>query len=91
MPQPFADKWAALWQVAADARTPMRTLARVEFPNRRYYLSESLNAPLATDGETPDIFLIASYFHSRDEVGARSDIAARLVDELGERAKLASA
>jgi len=91
VPRLFADKWAAVWQVAIDARIPMRTIARVEFPNRRYYIAETLNAPLAVDGETPDILLTATFFHSRDQARAHDDTAAQLVQELGVRASLATA
>jgi hypothetical protein len=91
VPQPFAHKWQTLWQPGIDARLPMRHIARVEFPNRRYYVSETLNAPLATDGETPDIFLTATYFHSRDDIGPRNEIAPQLIQELGDIASLATA
>lgn len=91
VPAPFAEKWATTWQPCIDSRAPMRIISRVEFPNRRYLMSETMNAPLAADGETPDIFLTASYFHSRDEAHARHDIASQLIEELGERVLPATA
>jgi hypothetical protein len=90
VPTRFAEKWAALWQPTINARTPTRTVGRVEFPNRRYYVSEALFAPLADDGETPDILMIAAYFHAPGHSVTRGDpIAAQLMNELGERAALA--
>jgi len=86
VPPEFAEKWSALWRPAISARVPMRTVARVEFPNRRYYVSETFNAPLADDGENPDILITAACFHARDEAGAQGEMAARLMAELGERA-----
>ena len=86
VPQPFAEKWSALWQASVDFRAPMRTVVRVEFPNRRYYMCEALNAPLAEDGENPNILMIASYFHGREDGAARANIATQLMNELGEQA-----
>jgi len=83
VPRDFAEKWAATWRPSISARQPGRIVARVEFPNRRYFVSETLNAPLAEDGESPDVFLTATYFHSRDDLNARADIAAQLIAELG--------
>jgi hypothetical protein len=92
VPSRFAEKWAALWQPPISARTPTRTVGRVEFPNRRYFMSESLFAPLAADGEAPDILMLVVYFHAQSDNGAPGDaIAARLMHELGERAALAMA
>ena len=90
IPDEFAQKWSALWQVAIDAQQPMRVVARVELPNRRFYVSEALNAPLAEDGQTPDIMMIASYFHGRDERGGPGDIATRLMDEVAKPAIFAT-
>lgn len=91
VPRDFSEKWAATWRPPISARTPCRIVARVEFPNRRYYVSETLNAPLATDGESPDVFMTATYFHARDDISARSDIAAQLIEELGPLGALATA
>jgi hypothetical protein len=91
VPPDFAEKWAATWRPAISGRCPMRLIARVEFPNRRYYVSETLNAPLAEDGESPDIFMTATYFHARDDLGARADIATQLIAELGTLAEPAPA
>ncbi|MBI1211132.1 MAG: PAS domain-containing protein [Alphaproteobacteria bacterium] len=83
VPRDFSEKWAATWRPSISARTTARIVARVEFPNRRYYVAETFNAPLADDGENPDVFLTATYFHSRDDLGARADIATQLIAELG--------
>lgn len=86
VPPEFAEKWSALWRPAISARIPMRTVARIEFPDRRYYMSETFNAPLAGDGENPDILMTVAFFHAREGSGAHGEIAERLVAELGERA-----
>jgi hypothetical protein len=82
-PRDFAEKWAATWRPSISARTPARMIARVEFPGRRCMVSETFNAPLAEDGENPDVFMTVTYFHSRDDLGARADFAAQLTAELG--------
>ena len=85
VPERFAEKWSALWQATVDARAPARTVGRVEFPNRRYYMSEAFYAPLAQDGETPDMVMLVAYFHGFTDEGARDgDIAVRLQTEIGE-------
>lgn len=89
VPRDFAEKWAATWRPSISARSPSRLIARVEFPNRRCYVAETFNAPLAEDGENPDVFMTATYFHSRDERGSRADIAAQLIAELGPLAMIA--
>ena len=83
VPRDFAEKWAATWRPSISARSVARLVARVEFPNRRCYVAETLNAPLAEDGENPDVFMTATYFHARDDRGPRADIAAHLIAELG--------
>jgi hypothetical protein len=86
VPERFATKWASHWQPAIDRRAPLRAVARVEFAERRWYVSEALHAPLATDGETPDVLMVATYFHSTEGFENRSrDIAERLQRELAER------
>jgi len=79
----FAEKWAATWRPSISARCANRIIARVEFQNHRCFVSETLNAPFADDGENPDVFMTATYFHSRDDLGARADIATQLTAELG--------
>jgi hypothetical protein len=92
VPSRFAEKWTTLWQPAIDARAPLRTAGRIEFGERRCYVGETFYAPLAADGETPDILMVATYFHLHDEQDAKpGDISARLMAELGERALLATA
>jgi len=91
VPRDFAEKWAATWRPSISARMPARIIARVEFPNRRYYVSETLNAPLAEDGESPDVFMTATYFHARDDRGSRADLATQLIEELGPFGQLATA
>lgn len=87
VPPHFAEKWTALWEPTISAREPLRTVARVEFPSRRYYVSEALYAPLADDGEAPDALLIVVYFHGN----ARDDLASQLMGEIGDQALLATA
>jgi hypothetical protein len=92
VPERFATKWATHWQPAIDHRAPLRAVARVEFAERRWYVSEALHAPLAQDGETPDVLMIAAYFHSTEGFEGRSrDMAERLQRELTERAAAVAA
>jgi hypothetical protein len=83
VPPHFAQKWTAWWQPTISARAPTRTVGRVEYPNRRHFVGEALCAPLADDGETPDILLFAVYFHADND-----ELTPRLVSELGARASL---
>jgi len=86
VPERFATKWATHWQPAIDRRAPLRAVSRVEFAERRWYVSEALHAPLATDGETPDVLMVATYFHSTEGFEGRSrEMAERLQRELAER------
>ena len=86
VPERFATKWATHWQPSIDQRAPLRAVARVEFAERRWYVSEALHAPLATDGETPDVLMVAAYFHSTEGFEGRSrDMAERLQQELAQR------
>jgi hypothetical protein len=88
VPHEFAAKWGALWSIAIDNRAPIRTVGRIEFPNRHYYMGEALYAPLASDGESPDMVMTVVYFHARN--GAGDDLAAQLARELDESAPLAA-
>lgn len=83
VPPHFAQKWTAQWSPAVDGRKPLRAAGRVEFAERRWYVAESLYAPLARDGETPDILMVAAFYHALDKgEGASRDIAARLTAEI---------
>jgi len=85
VPTKFAEKWASLWLPTIASRAPSRHVGRQEFRERRCFIFETFSAPLADDGETPDILMIASYYHLLDETEAQaSAIAARLVRELRE-------
>ena len=87
VPVHFAEKWIALWLPAIEGRVPTRTVGRTEFADQRYYVCEALHAPLADDGETPDIFMLVAYFHFIPPEGAQhADLATRLMSEVGERA-----
>ena len=88
VPQRFAEKWAAMWIPTIDSRAPTRTVGRAEMPGRGYYISESLHAPLAEDGETPDVMMLVAYFHAIADDRPGEDIAARLLAEIGDRAKV---
>lgn len=82
----FAQKWAAQWTPTIELRTPMRGVARAEFAERRWFVVEALYAPLANDGETPDILMVIVYYHAADgaDVNSRA-IAERLIDEINSR------
>ncbi|MDZ4867310.1 MAG: hypothetical protein SGI91_08330 [Alphaproteobacteria bacterium] len=83
VPAHFAQKWSSQWLPAIDERKPMRAVGRVEFAGRRWYVAESLYAPLAFDGETPDMLMVAAYYHSVDTAdGATSDVAASLAAQV---------
>lgn len=91
LPPHFADKWTALWRPAIDERTPLRSVNRVEYRAQRWYLAETIYAPLADDGETPDVLMIVCYYHLCEETGAPpTAIAVRLKSEL-DRAEMARA
>lgn len=79
----FAQKWSSQWQPAIDARKPMRAAGRVEFAGRRWYVAESLYAPLASDGETPDMLMVVVWYYSVDTAdGARNELAAPLMAQI---------
>lgn len=87
VPKRFAEKWIALLRPALDFRVPTRTVGRVEFEGRGFYVSETLRAPLAEDGETPDVMMQISFFHltKGDDLPGKS-IADQLMAEVGDRA-----
>jgi hypothetical protein len=83
VPAPFAEKWLALWTPAIDERAPTRTVGRVEFANKEYYVSETLHAPLGSDGETPDTLMLVSFFHFTSQVKESGNgVAEALMQEL---------
>jgi len=89
VPERFASKWASHWRPAIDRCAPMRTVSRVEFAERRWFVSEALHTPLATDGEAPDVLMIVTYFHTTEGFEGRSrEIAERLQRELAQRTRV---
>lgn len=83
LPAHFAQKWATQWMPAVDGRKPRRAAGRVEYAERHWYVAESLYAPLAEDGETPDILMVVACYHAIDKGdGPSRDIAARLKAEI---------
>lgn len=83
IPAHFVQKWTGQWMPAIEQRAPMRAVGRVEFAGRRWYVAESLYAPLADDGETPNILMVVAYYHAIDKGDATSrELAARLTTEL---------
>jgi hypothetical protein len=92
LPAHFAEKWTTVWRPAIDSRAPVRSVGRVEYGARRWCVAEALYAPLADDGATPDVLMIAVHYHVCAENGAQpSAIAARLTGELGDDANVAMA
>lgn len=85
VPPRFAEKWCALWGQAVEARGPIRTAARVEFRERRSTVAETFYAPLADDGETPDVLMVANFHHLYDDAEPPHAIAAQLIRELEAR------
>lgn len=63
VPPKFAEKWFALWLPIIEERAPTRTVGRVEYADRQYFLSEAFRAPLSNDGETVDNLMLVDYFH----------------------------
>ena len=91
VPKRFADKWCALWRPALESRVPTRTVGRVEFGEQRFYVNETFHAPLADDGESPDVLMLVSYFHFINGNGEHgAGIAERLIAEIGDRAALSA-
>jgi hypothetical protein len=82
VPKKFSDKWSAPWLLAANTGKPMRSVGRVEFRDRNYYVSESFTAPLGADGATPDMLLLGVYYHLSDgDPASQGEIAGALVRE----------
>jgi hypothetical protein len=84
VPEHFATKWAAQWMPAIDGRRLRRAAGRVEYAERRWYVAESLYAPLAEDGETPDILMVVAFYHAIDKSNGAptTDLAGRLAVEI---------
>jgi hypothetical protein len=87
VPQHFANKWSQQWLPAIAERRFMRAVGRVEFAGRRWYVAESAFAPMASDGETPDILMVVVFYHSTDGEPASHEFAARLVAEIDARGR----
>jgi hypothetical protein len=82
----FAQKWSTQWAPSIERRAPMRVVGRVEFRDRRWFVAETLYAPLADDGETPDVLMIVVCYHAVDGADVNSHaIAERLIDEINSR------
>ncbi|MBL8781496.1 MAG: PAS domain-containing protein [Alphaproteobacteria bacterium] len=84
VPQHFATKWTEQWMPAIDGRRPRRAAGRVEYAERRWYVAESLYAPLAQDGDAPDILMVVAFYHALDKSdgAAKADLAGRLAAEI---------
>jgi len=84
VPPHFNAKWTEQWMPAIDGRRLRRAAGRVEYAERRWYVAESLYAPLAKDGETPDILMVVAFYHAIDKTDGAptTDFAARLAAEI---------
>jgi hypothetical protein len=82
-PPRFAQKWVALWLPAMENRVPTRTVGRVEYADRKFYLSEAFRAPLSEDGETVDTLMLVDYFHYVRGGAGDDDLVEHLNQELG--------
>jgi len=83
VPAAFADKWTGLWAGAIETGRVQRSVGRVEFGGKSYYVAESLFAPLAADGEHPDAVLVSTYFHlQQSDRPEQSAISRALLDEI---------
>lgn len=84
VPEHFDTKWTAQWMPAIDGRRLRRAAGRVEYAERRWYVAESLYAPLAEDGETPGILMVVAFYHAIDKSDGAptTDLAGRLAAEI---------
>ena len=83
VPAEFAQKWASLWGGAVETRRVQRSVGRVKFGGKHYYVAESLFAPLATDGDIPDGVLVGTYFHlAQNDQPEQSAISRSLLSEI---------
>lgn len=83
VPAHFAQKWSRQWMSAITGRQAVRSVGRVEFAGRRWYVAESLYAPLAHDGETADILMVVAFYHAIDKTEAgTTDVARQLMAEI---------
>jgi hypothetical protein len=83
VPKKFSDKWSGPWLQSIETLAARRTVGRVEFRERSYYISESLCAPLASDGETPDGLLLGVYYHLSDgDPSSAGAVASKLASDL---------
>jgi hypothetical protein len=69
----------------------MRWLGRIEFRERRWFVGETFTAPLADDGETPNMLMVVVFYHAVDgaDVNSRA-IGERLIDEINSRIRASS-
>ena len=84
VPPHFNAKWTAQWLPAIEGRRLRRAAGRVEYAERRWYVAESLYAPLAEDGETPDVLMVVAFYHAIDKSDGAptTDLAGRLAAEI---------
>jgi hypothetical protein len=86
LPAFFLDKWTSIWMKAIEGCQPLRSISRAEFKDRRYSFVETIYAPLADDGATPNIILIGLFYHEVDAPDPRTRrIAEKLVAEFTSR------
>jgi hypothetical protein len=83
VPPRFAQKWAALWMPAMEHRVPTRTVGRVEYADKKFFISEAFRAPLSEDGETVDTLMLVDYFHYIRSNANDDPLVTRLAQELG--------
>jgi len=57
VPEPFRNRWHRLAHLSLELRAPLRCHGNVQFANQTYYNSETLQVPLAPEGEAPDSIL----------------------------------
>jgi len=82
-PPRFAQKWSALWMPALENRVPTRTVGRVDYADKKFFISEAFRAPLADDGETVDTLMLVDYFHYVHGDVSKDPIVEQLTRELG--------
>jgi len=79
----FAQKWCALWMPALENRVPTRTVGRVEYADKKFFISEAFRAPLSEDGKAVDTLMLVDYFHYVHGDVSKDPIVEKLTGELG--------
>jgi hypothetical protein len=61
-PEPFRERWSAVWGLSLEIEEPLRMTSKIEFRNQEYISMECLIAPLGELDQRPDTVLQVSNF-----------------------------